>query len=94
MKHLPRLFDVMLVTLILFGAVYWLAPQQLGIVVYKTLLVTLAAVIAYWIDRAFYKLLSERLDASMSPHSQVSAARIVARALIFIGAVLAMAFGL
>lgn len=50
----PRLTGWTLIALILLGAVWFLAPQQLPVSLYKLSLVTLAAVIGYWLDRSLF----------------------------------------
>ena len=50
----PRLLGWLLFTLVLLIGLTIFAPQQMQVVVYKTALVTLGAVLAYWIDRALF----------------------------------------
>lgn len=50
----PRLAVWMLITLVLLAAVFAIAPQQLPVSLYKLSLVTLAAVVGYWIDRSLF----------------------------------------
>lgn len=50
----PRLTGWTLITLVLLVAVWLLAPQQLPVSLYKLSLVTLAAVIGYWLDRSLF----------------------------------------
>lgn len=54
MKNLPRLTSFALIAILLTLAIAWLAPHQLGVTLYKISLVTLAAVLGYWIDRAVF----------------------------------------
>lgn len=51
---LPRLSGWLLITLLLVLAVLLLAPQQLPVSLYKLSLVSLAAVVGYWIDRSLF----------------------------------------
>ncbi|NWO05360.1 MAG: hypothetical protein HLX50_06575 [Alteromonadaceae bacterium] len=51
---MPRLFGWGIVALVLVLALAWLAPQQLPVVAYKLALVTIAVVLAYWLDRALF----------------------------------------
>jgi hypothetical protein len=53
-NRVPRLFFWLLITLALTGAVAYLAPYQLTVTLYKISLVSLAAVLGYWIDRAIF----------------------------------------
>lgn len=54
----PRLYwrmnDWLLAALVLSLAVWWIAPQQLPVSIYKLSLVALAAVAGYWIDRSLF----------------------------------------
>lgn len=51
---LPRLFVWLLVTLVLVVLIGLISPSQLPVVLYKLSLVTLATVMAYWLDRALF----------------------------------------
>ena len=51
---LPRLSGWLVVTLVLLACVWAIAPQQLPVSLYKLSLVTLAAVVGYWIDRSLF----------------------------------------
>ncbi len=53
-QRAPRLWGWALITLALLVAVWGLAPQQLPVSLYKLSLVTLAAVVGYWLDRSLF----------------------------------------
>ena len=53
-QRAPRLWEWALITLALLVAVWALAPQQLPVSLYKLSLVTLAAVVGYWLDRSLF----------------------------------------
>ena len=53
-QRAPRLWGWALITLALLIAVWALAPQQLPVSLYKLSLVTLAAVVGYWLDRSLF----------------------------------------
>lgn len=53
-QRAPRLLGWALITLALLVAVWALAPQQLPVSLYKLSLVTLAAVVGYWLDRSLF----------------------------------------
>ena len=93
LKKLPRMWDWILLTIALFVLVWYVAPQQLQIVLYKTLLVSLAAVLTFWIDRSLFARMSDRIENKMK-RDIVSAGRVLSRALIFLGCVLGMSLGL
>jgi len=49
-----RMNDWLLAAIALSFAVWWIAPQQLPVSLYKLSLVALAAVAGYWIDRSLF----------------------------------------
>ena len=53
-QRVPRLTGWALITLSLLVAVWALSPQQLPVSLYKLSLVTLAAVVGYWLDRSIF----------------------------------------
>lgn len=55
--RLPRLTSFAIITLILTAGIALLAPHLLSVTLYKLSLVTLAAVLGYWIDRAVFHYL-------------------------------------
>ena len=46
--------DWLVYAIVLAALVYWIAPQQLPVSLYKLSLVSLAAVVGYWIDRSLF----------------------------------------
>lgn len=52
--RLPRLYSLMLITVAALVLLYFIAPQQLPVALYKFTLVTLAALVGYWIDRLIF----------------------------------------
>ncbi|MFV0678988.1 putative holin [Ottowia sp.] len=52
--RLWRMTDWLLATLALLVVVWLMAPHQLPVSVYKLSLVTMAAVVGYWIDRSLF----------------------------------------
>lgn len=88
-KQLPRLYGWALFTALLLLVVWYLAPHQIPVVLYKITLVTLGVVIAYWLDRALFP--------GMRPHLLVgwfAVAAGIRRALIVIACVLGLTLGL
>lgn len=75
-------------TLILVGGVFFIAKQQIGVLVFKACLMTLASVIGYWIDRTLFPY-SRPGDLVADPPRQVNAeyrrALIVAATLLTAG---------
>ena len=50
----PRLSGWLLTAVLLLGTIGLVSPQQLPVVVYKLSLITLAAVLGYWLDRSLF----------------------------------------
>lgn len=53
-KLLPRMSGWLFIVVLLMAAVWLLAPHQLTVSLYKLSLVTLAAVVGYWLDRSIF----------------------------------------
>ncbi|PAK13982.1 MULTISPECIES: putative holin [Burkholderia cepacia complex] len=53
-KRSPRLTSWLVAAFILVTAIALVSPQQLPISLYKLSLVSLAAVVAYWLDRGLF----------------------------------------
>lgn len=51
---LPRMYDFYVVTVLLIGIIWALAPQQLPVTLYKVSLITLSGLIGYWLDRSLF----------------------------------------
>lgn len=49
-----RMLEWLLISIVLILFVGWIAPQQLGVSLYKLSLITTAAWLAYWIDRSLF----------------------------------------
>lgn len=97
----PRLFGLFIFNLLLIGVLYALAPQQLPVTLYKLSLVTLAALVGYWLDRALFPyarpdalLKSFSLGAPMLANRDIAFTVACLRRAIIIGcAMLAMGLG-
>lgn len=50
-----RMWEWVLATAALLLLLWWLAPANLPVLVYKLSLVTLAAVVGYWLDRRLFR---------------------------------------
>lgn len=93
-KRLPRLWVWMVVAVLLLAGVAYVSPQQFPVVMYKLSMVTVSAVVAYWIDRSLFKYTGQaRMDPDME-RDLYGAARLVARALVYVGTVLGVTLGL
>jgi len=93
-NKLPRMTDWLLVTLVLVASIYVLSPQQLPVSLYKLSLITMAAVVGYWIDRSLFPY--ARPDCfinSMVDVSLVFSIAMLRRAIIVGCAMLAVSLG-
>lgn len=54
LPRLPRMAAFTIITLVLLLALASIRPEQLQVVLYKSGLVTLGAVLGYWIDRHLF----------------------------------------
>lgn len=91
-QRLPRMWLWTIISIGLLLTLFIIRPEQLQVVLYKLLLVTLAAVVAYWIDRSLFPYQQDR------PHQCIGGIHIVGawlrRALIVLACVLGMTLGL
>jgi hypothetical protein len=53
-RRLPRLTTWLVVAALLIAVISIVSPQQVPVAIYKLSLISLAAVCAYWIDRALF----------------------------------------
>jgi Putative 2/3 transmembrane domain holin len=90
-QRAPRLWGWALITIVLVVAVWGLAPQQLPVSLYKLSLVTLAAVVGYWLDRSLFPY--ARPDKFEFEHATLFGLTMVRRALVVGCAMLAMGLG-
>lgn len=90
-RRAPRMTSWTLVTLVLLIILAAIRPEQLQVVAYKLLLVTLGAVAGYWIDRSLF-------PAQARPHECIGDMHIVGawirRALIVLACILGLTLGL
>ena len=54
LKRIPRMAGWLLTALLLILAIALISPQQLPVALYKLSLISLAAVVAYWLDRSLF----------------------------------------
>jgi hypothetical protein len=88
-ERFPRLWKTALATALALAVLGWLAIDQLGIIYKKSILVAVAAVLGYYIDRAAFPY--------ARPHDfkdgSIFAACMLRRAIIMAAVTLAMALG-
>lgn len=90
--ELPRMSGWLLITLILLVLIWLLSPQQLIVSLYKLLLITMAAVVAYWIDRSLFPY-ARPDDLSLGTSDMLMASAMLRRAIIVGAAMLAVSLG-
>lgn len=89
---LPRMFDWIVITILLTLLIWLLAPQQLLVSLYKLSLITTAAAAGYWIDRSLFPY--ARPDRLVShPTDILIGAAMLRRAIIVGCAMLAVSLG-
>jgi len=89
--ELKRLWRWWLISLIAFIGIAIFAPQQIGVLVYKTLQVTFGIGLAYLADRILYKNVPEIDTIS---RDFFGGARILSRAIITLAVLIALSIGL
>ncbi|WJV52767.1 putative holin [Prodigiosinella aquatilis] len=106
-KRLERLFGWQITAVLLLAVIALVSPQQLPVVIYKIALITLAAVLGYWLDRSLFpkaalgqylKHEPSLMDVGLYPvktgYHMVFAAALIRRAIIVAAVCLAVAMGL
>ena len=93
MNFLSRMRTWIGLTALLLLLVWWIAPQQISVVVYKAVLLTLATVLAYQIDRGLFQH-APGMHALLSTNPMIAAARLLSRAVVFLGCVLGVTLGI
>ena len=90
-RLVPRMTVFAVISLLLLLAIYAVRPEQLQVVLYKACLVTIGAVLGYYIDRALFLVESR-------PHQCIGGIHIVGawlrRALIVTACILGLTLGL
>lgn len=103
----PRLWGWLVAAIVLFLVIAAVSPQQLPVVIYKLSLISLAAVLGYWLDRSLFpkarpgqylRHVRPLMDNGRYPVETgchlVFAAALIRRALIVAAVCLAVAMGL
>lgn len=106
-SRLKRLLGWQFMAVLLLVLIALVSPQQLTVVIYKISLITLAAVLGYWLDRSLFPKATPGQYLEHSPTlmqsglypvkpgcEQVFAAALIRRAIIVAAVCLAVAMGL
>lgn len=92
MGKIPRMTEWLIVSLLLLAAIWVLAPQQLGVSLYKLSLITMAAWVGYWIDRSLFPY-ARPDDAELNVSEMATSAAMLRRAIVVGCAMLAVSLG-
>ena len=76
---------------VLLGLVAWIAPQQLGVLIYKLLQVSLGLVVGYMADRVLYR---HTTPIDLLENDHYAAGRLVSRAIIVAAVLVSLCIGL
>ena len=76
---------------VLLGLVALVAPQQLGVLIYKLLQVMIGLLVGYLADRALYK---HTLPVDIVDANYYGGMRLLSRAIIVLGVLIALCVGL
>lgn len=90
----PRLSGWLLASAILFALIALISPQQLPVVIYKLSLISLAALLGYWLDRSLFPYARPNYFQMDKNEQQLFAAAMLRRAVIVAAVCLAVAMGL
>ncbi|AAQ13942.1 MULTISPECIES: putative holin [Pseudomonas] len=90
-RRAPRMTSWTLVTLVLLIILAAIRPEQLQVVAYKLVLVTLGAVAGYWIDRSLFTFAARPHECSANLEVVGAWLR---RSLIVLGCILGLTLGL
>lgn len=88
LKQAFRMWEWLVATVVLVLLLWWLSPANLPVLVYKLSLVTLAAVVGYWLDRRLFRgasydrFLTEERDPQLASWSMMRRALIVAACIL------------
>ncbi|MCW2488895.1 putative holin [Candidatus Symbiopectobacterium sp. NZEC127] len=93
LSRLKRLLGWQFMAVLLLVLIALVSPQQLTVVIYKISLITLAAVLGYWLDRSLFPKATPGQYLEHSP-DLVFAAALIRRAIIVAAVCLAVAMGL
>src|SRR4051812_27865823 len=87
-----RMWDWAVASAVCVAAVWWIAPHQLSVVVYKVTLVAIAANLTYWVDHSLFKRARDRIEGA-DERDLYSSLCVIRRAMIFLGCVLGLSLG-
>lgn len=72
-----RLIDLMLLAVVLLIAMALISPQQIPVAMYKICLISLAAIVGYWLDRSLFPY--SRPDSYLNTNNWLVTRKIVGK---------------
>lgn len=96
MKHvlIPRLSGWLAASIVLIALIALISPQQVPVVIYKLSLISLAAVLGYWLDRSLFPYARPDYFQMNDDEQRLFAGAMLRRAVIVAAVCLAVAMGL
>lgn len=84
-RNLFRMWPAWIVSIILLAIIYQVAPQQIGLIAYKALFLTLGAVVGYWVHVWSLGHITDELTNTQRNHAMYR------RTIFVVGAMIAFA---
>ena len=85
---------IVLVTLLLLGMVFIISPAQIPVIIFKASLVSLAAILGYWIDYLLFPHMRPGVIDKIEKDSIIRASIAIRRAIIIFGTILGISMAL
>jgi|TARA_B100000809_G_scaffold52403_1_gene47735 hypothetical protein len=82
------------VSIILLTAVFLISPAQIPVIIFKASLVTLAAILGYWIDYLLFPHMRPGIIDKIEQDPIIRASIAIRRAIIIFGTILGMSMAL
>ena len=82
------------VSIMLLTAVFLISPAQIPVIIFKASLVTLAAILGYWIDYLLFPHMSPGVIDKIEQDPLIRASIAIRRAIIIFGTILGMSMAL
>ena len=82
------------VSIMLLSAVFIISPPQIPVIIYKASLVTLAAILGYWIDYLLFPHMRPGNAEKTGQDPMIRASIAIRRAIIIFGTILGMSMAL
>lgn len=91
----PRLWDLIILAIVLAVVIFVLRPQDAPLVLYKLALVFLGGVLGYWIDRSLFPYARPHLFLAPKRYDSILASAVMLRrALIVLAAMIGVTLGI